>query len=176
MLLKDNRGPMPTPVLTLIAAVARNGVIGVDNRLPWRLPADLKHFKALTTGHAVIMGRKTWESLPENFRPLPGRRNIVVTRDGYYRAAGATVAASLAAAMAAAEGGEAFVIGGAELYAAAMPLADRLQLTEIDADFEGDTWFPAIDRGQWREAAREAHHDDAGFDYAFVTYQRKREN
>lgn len=163
---------MPKPVLTLIAAVARNGVIGIDNRLPWHLPADLKHFKALTTGHTVIMGRKTWESLPANFRPLPGRRNIVVTRNASYHAAGATVAVSLPAAISAAKGGEAFVIGGAELYAAALPLAGHLQLTEIDATFEGDTRFPVIDPHQWRETARETHHDEAGFGYAFVTYQR----
>ncbi|MCX7165796.1 MAG: dihydrofolate reductase [Rhodocyclales bacterium] len=163
---------MPRPVLTLIAAVARNGVIGIDNRLPWHLPADLKHFKALTSGHTVIMGRKTWESLPANFRPLPGRRNIVVTRNGSYHAAGATVVVSLPAAISAAEGGEAFVIGGAELYAAALPLAGHLQLTEIDATFEGDTRFPVIDPHQWRETARETHLDEAGFGYAFVTYQR----
>jgi len=166
------RRAVPTPLLTLIAAVARNGVIGIGNRLPWHLPADLKHFKALTLGHAVIMGRKTWESLPEKFRPLPGRHNIVITRNTSYRVEGATVATSLPAALAAADGSEAFVIGGAELYAAALPLADRLQLTEIDATFEGDTWFPAIDPGIWREAARESHRGDAGFDYAFVTYQK----
>ena len=163
---------MSKPILTLIAAVARNGVIGIDNRLPWRLPADLRHFKALTLGHTVIMGRKTWESLPAGFRPLPGRRNIVVTRVGSYRAEGATVANSLPAAVIEADGGEAFVIGGAELYAAALPLADRLQLTEIDAAFEGDTHFPAIDHDQWRETTRETHRDEAGFDYAFVSYQR----
>jgi len=163
---------MPKPVLTLIAAVARNGVIGIDNRLPWHLPADLKHFKTLTVDHTVIMGRKTWESLPAKFRPLPGRRNIVVTRDAGYRAEGAAVALSLPAAIAAAESGEAFVIGGAELYAAALPLADRLQLTEIDAAFEGDTHFPAIDPRHWRETARETHRDEAGFDYAFVSYEK----
>ena len=163
---------MPTAILTLLAAVARNGVIGIDNRLPWHLPADLKHFKALTLGHTVIMGRKTWESLPAKFRPLPGRRNIVVTRDSNYHAEGAVVALSLPAAIAAAGSGEAFVIGGAELYAAALPLADRLQLTEIDAAFEGDTWFPSIDPHDWRETARETHRDEAGFDYAFVTYQK----
>jgi dihydrofolate reductase len=167
-----NRSPMPKPNLTLIAAVAKNGVIGIDNRLPWRLPADLKHFKALTLGHTVIMGRKTWESLPANFRPLPGRRNIVVTRNADYQAEDATVVTSLPAAIAAAENSEAFVIGGAELYAAALPLANRLQLTEIDASVEGDTFFPAIDPNQWQETTRETHHDDAGFDYAFVTYQR----
>ena len=163
---------MPKASLTLIAAVASNGVIGIDQRLPWRLPADLRHFKALTLGHTVIMGRKTWESLPASFRPLPGRRNIVVTRDASYRAAGATVVHSLPAAITAAGGGEAFIIGGAELYAAALPLADHLQLTEIDFTFEGDTRFPAIDHDQWRETRREAHHDEAGFDYAFVSYQR----
>jgi dihydrofolate reductase len=162
---------MSGTVLTLIAAVARNGVIGIDNRLPWHLPADLQHFKALTLGQTVIMGRKTWESLPARFRPLPGRRNIVLTRDEQYLAAGATVANSLAAALAAATG-EAFVIGGAELYAAALPIADCLQLTEIDADFAGDSHFPVIDPAQWRECSRETHHDAAGFDYAFVGYRK----
>ena len=166
---------MPKPVLTLIAAIARNGVIGIGNRLPWQLPADLKHFRELTTGHAVIMGRKTWESLPPKFRPLPGRRNIVVTRNSEYDAEGAAVSTSLPDAVAAAEGDEAFVIGGAELYKTALPLADRLQLTEIDSIYEGDTWFPAIDPGQWQETARETHSDGAGLGYAFVTYQRNQE-
>ncbi len=163
---------MPKTILTLIAAVAKNGVIGKDNRLPWHLPADLRHFKALTTGHAVIMGRKTWESLPEKFRPLPGRQNIVVTRNATYAASGATVAGSLPDAVAAAAGEEAFVIGGAELYQVALPLADRLQLTEIDAEFDGDTWFPARDPRQWREVAREMHRDETGPGYAFVRYDR----
>ena len=163
---------MPKPILTLIAAVARNGVIGIDNRLPWRLPADLKHFKALTLGHTVIMGRKTWESLPTGFRPLPGRQNIVVTRNAGYAASGATVVTSLPAAVTAAQSGEAFVIGGAELYATALPFGDRLQLTEIDATFDGDTNFPAIDRREWHETAREAHQDGTGLGYAFVTWER----
>ena len=163
---------MPKTTLTLIAAVARNGVIGKDNALPWHLPADLKHFKALTMGHTVIMGRKTWESLPEKFRPLPGRQNIVVTRNAGYAAAGATLVNSLADAVAATLGSEAFVIGGAELYRAALPLADRLQLTEIDADFEGDTRFPARDPAQWREVARALQVDDNGLACAFVSYQR----
>jgi dihydrofolate reductase len=166
---------MPKASLTLIAAVARDGVIGIDNRLPWRLPADLKRFKELTLGHTVIMGRKTWESLPAAFRPLPGRRNIVVTRDASYRAAGAVVATSLPAAIDAADDGAAFVIGGAELYAAALPLADHLRLTEIDATFEGDTHFPTIDHRQWRETTRERQHDEAGFNYSFVGYQRTQE-
>lgn len=163
---------MPKTTLTLIAAVARNGVIGQDNRLPWHLPADLKHFKALTTGHAVIMGRKTWQSLPEKFRPLPGRQNIVVTRNAGYAAEGAVVVGSLLAAMTAATGDEAFVIGGAELYKAALPLAGRLQLTEIDADYAGDTWFPPLDPQQWRETARDTQRDEMGLGYAFVTYER----
>lgn len=158
------------PRLSLIAAVAANGVIGSDNALPWRLPEDLKRFKALTLGHPVIMGRKTYESIG---RPLPGRRNIVVTRNASYRAEGAVVVTSLPAAVAAAQSDEAFVIGGAELYATALPLADRLQLTEIDAAYEGDTWFPAIDRGQWHEAARERHRDENGLGYAFVTCERR---
>jgi len=164
------------PTLTVIAAIARNRVIGRDNRLPWHLPEDLKHFKALTTGHVVIMGRKTWESLPTGFRPLPGRRNIVVSRNRDYAAEGATVVASVAEALAAAAGTtEVFVIGGAELYAQALPVADRLQLTEIDADFAGDAWFPPFDRNLWRETGREsrrARDEDGGFAYAFVTYRR----
>ncbi len=163
---------MSKTILTLIAAVARNGVIGLDNRLPWHLPADLKHFRALTMGRTVIMGRKTWESLPDKFRPLPGRQNIVVTRNASYHAEGAVVVTSLPAAVAAAQSDEAFVIGGAELYTSALALADRLQLTEIDADYAGDTWFPPRDPGAWRETARETHCDETGLGYAFVTCER----
>jgi dihydrofolate reductase len=159
--------------LTIIAAVARNGVIGRDNQLLWRLPEDMQRFKALTTGHAVVMGRKTWESLPEKFRPLPNRRNIVVTRDATWRAAGATVAHSLDAAIAAAGEAAAFVIGGAEIYALALPLATRLELTEIDADFAGDARFPPFDRAAWRETARERRVANADFPYDFVTYERR---
>lgn len=158
--------------LTLIAAVARNGVIGRGNKLLWHLPEDMQRFKALTTGHAVIMGRKTWESLPEKFRPLPKRRNIVVSRDPAYVAPGATVVASLPAAIAAAGDDSAYVIGGAQIYALALPLATHLELTEIDADFAGDACFPAFDRGQWRETARERRVTSADFPYDFVTYER----
>ena len=158
------------PRLTLIAAVARNGVIGRDNRMPWHLPEDLRHFKALTMGHPMIMGRKTWESLPGR---LPGRPHIVVTRDDGYRAEGATVVHSLPAAIAnAGDCGEVFVIGGAEIYAQALATADRLQLTEIDADFDGDTTFPAWDRHQWRETSRISQVSAAGLGHAFVTYDR----
>src|SRR5262245_50388376 len=147
------------PRLTLIAAVARNGVIGKDNALPWRLPEDLKRFKALTMGHPIVMGRKTWESLG---RPLPGRLNIVVTRDMEYRAEGARVVHSIDAACSAApDVDEIFVIGGAEIYRLALPQADRLQMTELDADFAGDTWLPEFDRGAWRETARDSHQTDS---------------
>ncbi len=164
---------MPSlPCLTLIAAVARNDVIGLDNTLPWRLPEDLKRFKALTLGHPIIMGRKTWASLG---RPLPGRTNIVVSRDPDYATEGATTVRSLeqAIAVAATTGtDEIFVIGGAEIYRQTLPLAQRLQLTEIDSDFAGDTYFPTIDRKLWFESARECHHAEAGFSYAFVTLER----
>lgn len=159
------------PALALIAAVARNGVIGAGNALPWRLPDDLRHFHALTTGHAVIMGRRTWESLPH---ALPGRQNIVVTRAADRAFAGAETAASLPAALARVRmPAPAFCIGGALLYAAALARADVLHLTEIDREFAGDTEFPAFDRAAWRETAREEHRAPEGYGYAFVTYERR---
>lgn len=160
--------------LTLIAAVARNRVIGRGNDLVWRAPEDMARFKAATFGKTVIMGRKTWESLPPRFRPLPGRRNIVVTRQVDYVAPGAELAASLPAALALAGDGEAFVMGGGELYAQALPLADSLLLTEVDLAPEGDTLFPEVAPADWREVARESHCDDQGTRFAFVTYQRLR--
>ena len=161
--------------LVLIAAVARDGSIGHDNALPWRLPEDLQHLRRLTMGYPVIMGRKTWDSLPARFRPLPGRHNIVVTRNLLWRAEGADAAPSLDAALAvAAAQGKVFVIGGGELYREAIDRADVLELTEIDRDFNGDTRFPTWDRSRFREVHRDRHH--AGppndFDYAFVTYHR----
>jgi len=161
--------------LVVIAAVARNGTIGQGNRLLCHLPEDQQHFRRVTLGCPVIMGRRTWESLPERFRPLPGRRNIVVTRNPLWRAESAEAAPSLEAAIALV-GAEArvFVIGGGDLYRQAIARADELVLTEIDRDFDGDTRFPAWERSHFREVSREAHH--AGppndFDYAFVTYQR----
>ena len=156
------------PRITIIAAVARNGVIGKDNKMPWHLSEDLKRFKALTMGRPMIMGRKTWESLPGR---LPGRPHIVVTHNPDYRAEGATVVGSLVDALAAAgDTDEVFVIGGAQLYAQAVAIADRLQLTEIDADFDGDTHFPKWSRAEWRETARQAAQSASGLDYAFVTY------
>jgi len=159
--------------VALVAAVAANGVIGAGNRLPWRLADDLRHFRALTTGHAVIMGRKTWESLP---RALPERQNIVVTRQRDYPASGAETAASFADALALVRMPDpAFCIGGGELYRAALPRASRLYLTEIARDFDGDARFPAFPPAEWRETAREAHPsaEPGGLDYAFVTYERR---
>lgn len=161
-----------SPRLTLIAALAKDRVIGIDNQMPWRLPEDLKRFKALTLGHPIIMGRKTWESLGQ---PLPGRSNIVVSRNPGYAAPGASIVHSLeeAVALAAGSGAEdAFVIGGAEIYRQALPLARRLELTEIAADFPGDAYFPEFDTRDWLEIIRERHHSANGFDYAFVTYER----
>ncbi len=158
--------------LAIIAAVAANGVIGANNRLPWRLPDDLRRFRALTTGHAVIMGRRTWQSIG---RPLPGRQNIVVTRQADFVAPGAQTAASLDDALARVRMPEpAFIIGGAELYRSALPRVRTLHLTEIERAFDGDAMFPPFDRAAWRETSREPHHADApdAFDYAFVTYER----
>lgn len=158
------------PDLSIVAAVASNGVIGVAGGLPWRLPEDLKRFRALTRGHAVIMGRKTWESLRG---PLADRQNIVVTSQSAFEAPGAEVAAGLEEALArVAMPPPAFCIGGAALYREALPLARTMHLTEIARPFEGDVAFPAFERGGWREVARESHASDDGLDYAFVTYER----
>lgn len=158
-------------ILSLIAAMDRQRLIGRNNALPWRLPEDLRHFKATTLGRPVIMGRKTWESLG---RPLPGRRNIVVSRNTAYRPDGGELAASLEAALAlAGDAEEVFVIGGAELYRQALPLAQRLYLTEIDASHTGDAWFPAFAADEWQETAREEHANADGLAYAFVRYERR---
>ncbi len=158
--------------IALIAALDRNGLIGRDNALPWQLPADLQHFKRTTMGKPILMGRKTWESLG---RPLPGRHNIVLTRDPAYRAEGATVVDSIDAALAAAgDAEETMVIGGGAFYRAMLPRAARLYLTRIDAEFEGDAWFPELDPADWREVAREEHpaDDRNPHPYAFVTLER----
>lgn len=156
--------------LSVIAAVARNRVIGLDNALPWRLPEDLQHFRGLTMGHHIIMGRKTFESLG---RLLPGRTSVIVSRQPEYKVPGAKMASSLREAVAACDGDEeVFVIGGAELYRQALPLADRLYLTEIHAEFQGDAFFPEFDRAVWRESARERHVGANGLAFSFVTYQR----
>ena len=164
---------MARPLLALIAACARGGVIGLENRLPWHLPEDMKFFRETTRGKPVIMGRKTWESLPDAFRPLPGRLNIVVSRNPDFHATGGTVVANLEAALAAAGDADiAFVIGGAELYRLTLPLADRLLLTEIDRDYAGDAFFPDFDRCVWREASRQSQVAESGLPFAFVSYER----
>ena len=160
------------PEIVLIAAVARNGVIGRDNALPWRLKADLVHFRKLTLGHPVLMGRKTWESLG---KPLPGRRNLVLTRQPGYVAQGAEVFTSADAAIASAGDARLFVIGGEEIYRVLLPEADILMLTEVAAEVEGDTRFPAFDRALFEEFSRRAHPADAENEYAvaFVEYRRR---
>ena len=160
--------------ITLIAALAANGVIGRDNALPWRIPEDLRRFKQNTLGHPVIMGRKTWESLG---RPLPGRNNIVITRQDNYVAEGAQCAPNLDQALALAEssagGEECFVIGGSEIYGLALARADRMLLTEVARNFDGDASFPAFDKTQWREVSREALTSSDGLGFAFVDYRRR---
>jgi dihydrofolate reductase len=159
--------------LNLILARARNGVIGKHNALPWHLPEDMAHFKRHTLGCPVIMGRKTWDSLPPKFRPLPGRLNVVVTRQPDWTAEGAMVVNSIEAACAACPADStAWVIGGAELYAQALVLASTAVVTEIDAEFEGDAFAPQFGP-EWREAARESHHSSTGLGYSFVTYDKR---
>lgn len=160
-----------TPRLAVVAALARNGVIGRDNRLPWHLPDDLRHFKRLTLGRPIVMGRRTFESLPGL---LPDRTHVVVTRNPAYSAPGAVVVRSLDEAIAKAGGDEVLVVGGAALYAQALPRAQRLYLTRIDADIAGDAHFPPVDWGEWREVAREEHGTDAkhAYAFAFVTLER----
>ena len=158
--------------LNLIFARAANGVIGVNNALPWHLPEDMAHFKRNTLGCPVIMGRKTWDSLPPKFRPLPGRLNVVVTRQTGWKAEGAVVAHSLEAACAACPADStAWVIGGAELYALALPLAGTAIVTELDADFEGDAFAPQFGP-EWVQTARESHVSSTGLNFSFVTYQK----
>jgi dihydrofolate reductase len=160
--------------LSLIVAMARNRVIGVNNTLPWHLPEDLKHFKALTMGHHIIMGRNTYESIG---RPLPGRTTVILTRDPAYAMPGCLVARTLDEAIRfCREDEEAFIVGGAELYRQALPLADRLYVTEIQADFAGDAHFPELDPAGWRETGRARHVSAAGLGYDFVTYLNTRNN
>ncbi|MEY4316718.1 MAG: hypothetical protein RI902_526 [Pseudomonadota bacterium] len=159
--------------LNLIFARARNGVIGHNNTLPWHLPEDLAHFKATTLGQPVIMGRKTWDSLPVKFRPLPGRMNIVVTRQTDWQSDGAHVVHTIDEALQACPTeAQPWVIGGAELYRLAMPLAMRVVVTEIDADYEGDAFAPALD-ASWQEASRTTHVAANGLHYSLVNWVRK---
>jgi dihydrofolate reductase len=158
--------------LHLIYARARNGVIGKDGQMPWHLPEDLAHFKRVTLGQPVIMGRKTWDSLPARFRPLPGRVNIVVTRQANWEAEGALRAASIEDAMRLCGGApDAWIMGGAEIYRQAEPLASTAVVTEIDADFEGDAFAPTLSPA-WQETARESHVAASGLAFNFVTYHQ----
>jgi dihydrofolate reductase len=157
--------------LHLIYARARNGTIGKDNQMPWHLPEDLAHFKRVTLGQPVIMGRKTWDSLPTQFRPLPGRVNIVVTRRSDWQATGALRAGSIEEAMRLCDDvDDAWVIGGADIYRQAEPLASTAVVTEIDADFEGDAFAPEL-ATTWQEVQREWHTSASGLAFSFVTYQ-----
>ena len=160
--------------LHMIYARARNGVIGKQGQLPWHLPEDLAHFKRTTLGQPVVMGRVTWESLPEKFRPLPGRTNVVVSRQTSFKATGAQVVSSLEAAMALFPTNEVvWLIGGAQLYAQALPLASQIVVTEIDADFEGDAFAPSLSPNDWTETQRSSHVSAQGLGYHLVTLQKR---
>jgi dihydrofolate reductase len=167
-----NISQLKRPRITLLVAYSANRVIGKDGKLPWHLPEDLKRFKQLTMGHHIVMGRKTWESIG---RLLPGRHHIIVSRRPGYRVEGAEVVHSLDAAIAAARGDdEIFVIGGGEIFALAMPLADRVLATEIERDYEGDVRFPELQGTAWRETAREEGVAESGLPYRYVTLERTR--
>lgn len=157
--------------ISIIAALAKNRVIGIHNTLPWRLPDDLRHFKALTMGHHIIMGRKTYESIG---KPLPGRTTVIITRGNFAAPEGVKIAHSVQEAIAlCGPDEEIFFVGGAQLYAQALPLADRLYLTEIQSEVAGDAWFPAFDRSHWRESSRDRRKDEtSGLEYHFVVYDR----
>lgn len=158
--------------ITLVVAMDAQRGIGIDNKLPWHLPEDLAHFKRVTLGHPIIMGRKTFDSIG---RPLPKRRNIVVTRNAGWSHEGIEVAHSLAQAVAMAADEPASIIGGAQIFNESLAVAHRMIITEIDHVFRCDTFFPAIDPAQWVETARERHHSEAnGFDYSFVTYEKRK--
>ena len=157
--------------LSSIVAIANNRVIGVDNTLPWHLPEDLKRFRALTMGHHIIMGRKTYDSLG---RLLSGRTTVIVTRNPNYKVEGALVANSLEAAIALCKGDdEAFLIGGAELYQDGLKLSNRLYITEIDLSVNGDAYFPEYSLNEWQEISREAHVSEQGLSFSYVTYERR---
>ena len=160
------------PRISIISALAKNRTIGINNTLPWRLPEDLKYFKALTLGHHILMGRKTYESIG---KPLPGRTTVIITRGNFPAPEGVKIAHSLQEAIdVCGTDEEIFFVGGADLYGQALPLADRLYLTEIQAEVEGDAWFPDYDRAHWRELSRDKRHDEAsGLEYHFVVYDRQ---
>ena len=155
-------------MVSLVVAHSANRVIGRDGGMPWHLPGDLKRFRELTTGHAVVMGRRTYESLPDAFRPLPNRRNVVLSGDPEYRAGGAEVVADLEAALAA----HCFVIGGGVTYAQALPHAQRVYATELEAEIDGDTFFPALPATEWRCVERSERIVEGGQAYTFTVHDR----
>ena len=158
-------------IISIIVAMAKNRIIGINNTLPWHLPEDLKRFRALTTGHHIIMGRKTYESLG---RLLPGRTTVIVTRNKAYKLEGALIAHSLQHAIKLCLGDdEIFLIGGAELYKDGLKLADRLYVTDVDLDVVGDAFFPVFDLNEWRENDRENHVSEKGLAFSYVVYQRQ---
>jgi dihydrofolate reductase len=158
-------------VVAIVVAHSRNRVIGREGALPWRLPSDLRRFRELTSGHTVLMGRRTYESLPDAFRPLPDRRNLVLSSDSGYRTEGAEVFPSLTDALDAC-GGDCFVIGGEVAYRDALPLCERLYTTEIDAELDGDAFFPELDDGDWRLVEEGDTQAENGLAFAFRTYER----
>jgi len=173
-MMNSDSGAGMKPRISLLVAMAKNRIIGVNNTLPWRLPADLRHFKALTMGHHIVMGRKTYESIG---KPLPGRTSVVVTRNANYKTPGVIVANSLEAAIAACGNDEEiFIIGGAELYRQAIDFAGRIYLTEIDAEISGDAYFTNFDNHLWQEVERVSHMPDENnaHPYHFVVYDRQR--
>ena len=160
--------------INMIYARAANGVIGHNNAMPWHLPEDLVHFKKLTLGFPVIMGRKTWDSIPQKFRPLPGRTNVVITRQTNWQAAGALTAGSLEAALALCQSeSDVWIIGGAQIYAQAEPLASRIEVTLIDKNYEGDAFAPALGV-EWTANHNEAHVSREGLNFSFITYTRQK--
>ena len=160
--------------INMIYARAANGVIGLNNAMPWHLPEDLAHFKKLTLGWPVIMGRKTWYSIPAKFRPLPGRTNIVVTRQADWQPEGANTAGSLQTALAICQSSaEVWIIGGAQIYAQAEALASRIEVTLIHKDFEGDAFAPALG-AQWKTGHQEDHVSSTGLNFSFITYTRQK--
>ncbi|MEI7843774.1 MAG: dihydrofolate reductase [Gallionellaceae bacterium] len=168
----ESRILRPESCISLIVAMARNRTIGINNTLPWRCPEDLKHFKALTMGHHMIMGRKTFDSIG---KPLPGRTTVIVTRNTELKVEGCLVAHSIEQAIAACSGdNEIFVVGGAELYAQALPLVDKLYITEIQQDVEGDAHFPSFNRNEWQPVSKDVRSQETpqALEYHFVSYQR----
>lgn len=155
-------------MISLIAAIAKNNCIGKDNQLLWNIPEDMKHFKDLTTGQVVLMGRKTWESIPEKFRPLPNRTNIIITRDESYQVpAGVEVYSSIDKAIANHKDESIFIIGGAQIYQQTIDMADKLCITHVNQDCDGDAFFPKINPNVWQETGREDHDG-----FSFVTYKK----